>query len=59
MTAEKFNLQDQLARQQQEMELLHEQLNKLTTDLQVSHGDFSPTEYRILFLYHTFLRERE
>jgi hypothetical protein len=38
MTAEKFNLQDQLVRHHEEMELLREQLNKVTTELQVRHS---------------------
>jgi hypothetical protein len=39
MTIEKFNLQDQLVRHQEEMELLREQLNKLTTaELQVRNS---------------------
>jgi uncharacterized coiled-coil protein SlyX len=55
---EMLKLQDQLARRQKEIELLHEQLTKLTTDLQVSQSGFNPTETRIFHLHHTFLRER-
>jgi molecular chaperone GrpE (heat shock protein) len=55
---EMLKLQDQLARRQKEIELLHEQLNKLKTDLQVSDSDFNPIKNRIFRLYRTFLMER-
>lgn len=59
MTAEKLNLKAQLMKRQKAVELLHQQLHKLTKDLQVSHSGYNPTENRIFHLHHTFLRERD
>jgi uncharacterized coiled-coil protein SlyX len=59
MTAEKLNLKSQLVKRQKAVELLQQQLQKLTKDLQVSHSGYSPTEYRIFHLYHTFLKEKQ